>query len=735
MAVPPMMPPFMAAPPGMTPPTQQPAATATAAQQQQQQPSPNVAVAQTGAAGASTTIQGAQSQQPAAPVVIKKEEGEEEPDHGWKEHTAADGRKYYHNTKTKQSRWDKPEEMLTAQERLLMKKTAWREYTAANGRTYYYNTLTKQSLWQMPPELKLLKENPNAELPPSLPKARPPSASPSPPPSSSVNGIAQQQRDDDRGDVIMVAPSASQQPPQQEEESDDEGLVIYRDAKEAREPLMELFTSKGVTNRWKWEEASKLLQNDKRVRKQFSKLTTGEKRQMFAEYLSQAQKRAKELEREKRKQARVTLLEEIKKWPQTKGTNRYRDFAEMYFQSDWWRYTEENERDDAFQDFMEEHERTEREERRAKRQEYVEKVQSKFSLHPTLTADTRWRDVVELMKDDCDFKWLDKVDALFAWRDWVAADDRKADEEKRKKTYRTERKNRDAFNQLLEESVVRNNINAKTLWQDFMPTIKDDERYRNMLGQGGSTPRDLFEDKLEDLTEEYQDQKDIVIKILEDAQLKIKADTDWKTFHEECADHDDFKGVSAVNAKLIYESLLRKTKDEARHAEKEVKKIRRRFAELLDECDVPTDISYDAAMSVLKKQGQFEVAIEMVPDDRIRRDAFLYYCTHREGGGDADHHRMTAMSGSSKDDGKGQQQRHGGHDDDVDMRDRDRDKVRRERDDDSDSDEGHRRHKKRKDKKRRRDKGDASEDEEEDDRRGRRRKHKKSRHRDDDSDG
>lgn len=34
------------------------------------------------------------------------------------------------------------------------KKSDWSEHKAPDGRTYYYNAITKQSLWEKPDELK-----------------------------------------------------------------------------------------------------------------------------------------------------------------------------------------------------------------------------------------------------------------------------------------------------------------------------------------------------------------------------------------------------------------------------------------------------------------------------------------------------------------------------------------------------------------------------------------------------
>merc|ERR1711879_193063 len=73
----------------------------------------------------------------------------------WTEHTHSDGRRYYYNRVTKQSSWDKPDCLKSAEEKL--NTTNWKEYKTADGRDYYYNPVTKQSVWDMPLELKQLR--------------------------------------------------------------------------------------------------------------------------------------------------------------------------------------------------------------------------------------------------------------------------------------------------------------------------------------------------------------------------------------------------------------------------------------------------------------------------------------------------------------------------------------------------------------------------------------------------
>ena len=74
----------------------------------------------------------------------------------WSEYTNSEGRTYWSNSETKQSVWEKPEELQTPFERALA-KTEWKQYMS-KGRPYYVHNLTKETKWELPDELLELKE-------------------------------------------------------------------------------------------------------------------------------------------------------------------------------------------------------------------------------------------------------------------------------------------------------------------------------------------------------------------------------------------------------------------------------------------------------------------------------------------------------------------------------------------------------------------------------------------------
>lgn len=67
----------------------------------------------------------------------------------WTEHKMPDGRVYYFNKQTKQSVWEKPDELKTPGE-LILSRCEWRAHKTPEGKLYYYNTQTKATSWTKP---------------------------------------------------------------------------------------------------------------------------------------------------------------------------------------------------------------------------------------------------------------------------------------------------------------------------------------------------------------------------------------------------------------------------------------------------------------------------------------------------------------------------------------------------------------------------------------------------------
>jgi len=490
----------------------------------------------------------------------------------WTEHTHSDGRRYYYNRATKASSWDKPEALKSASERL--NTTSWKEYKTADGRDYFFNPITKQSVWDMPIELKRLR------------------------------GLAKEESSEEE---------------KEDEKDDEDDEPTWNTAEERRNAFRTLLEDKNIKITIKWEEAIKQIQNDKR----FQALpTAGERKQGFAEYITQTKKREKEEEREKKKKAKDDFIEALHDWKDMKASLRFKDVAEEFCDKEFWKLIEEeDERDELFQDFMDEFEKKSKDERRKKRKDYVEKVRVIYEDQSDITPTSRWRDVAESLRENDTFRWMTKLEALTSWEEWVASAEKKELELKRKAKFRVERKYRDGFRDLLEQQHKAGKITMSSLWRDQVQLVYTEPRYEAMIGMSGSNAHDLFDDFLEGLEEKYKQDRAQIKKWAKAKGLVVTSTSTYEWFHEQFKGEEAFINIAESHRTMFYASLVEKAKEQDEDAEKAAKKNRKRFVELLQKTrDVTDETDYPSAEKLLGATGAWSAV-----DDHTRRQCFQIF--------------------------------------------------------------------------------------------------------------
>lgn len=487
----------------------------------------------------------------------------------WTEHTHSDGRRYYYNRVTKASSWDKPECLKSSEEKA--NTTSWKEYKTADGRDYFYNPVTKQSVWEMPAELKAIR--------------------------------AAQKKQEESSDEEQAASEEKEEAPE------------YATQEDRKRAFSELLTEKNVRSTMKWEEAMKLISEDRRF---MALNTAGERKQAFAEYISQSKKREKEEERNKRKNAKDDFLAALADWKDLKPSSRYRDAAEEFFEKDFFKLIEEEDRDELFQDFMDEHEKKAKDERRRQRKEYVEKIKKQYEEREDITVLSKFRDVQDALRDDENFKWLSKLEALTSWEEWVQETEKKDVEAKNQAKFRKERLTRDAFRDLLATRAYDGDIKTSTSWREIAKTVVEDERYTKLIGQSGATAHDLFDDFIEELGEKYKTDRAQIKKWAKAKGLVITSSCTFEWFKDELKGEEGFVAIQEDNKKAVFESLIGKAREQDEDVEKTAKKNRKRFVELLQKTrEVTAHTTFEDAKKLLSVSPAWDAV-----DDSTRRQCF-----------------------------------------------------------------------------------------------------------------
>eukprot|EP00095_Tigriopus_kingsejongensis_P002696 maker-scaffold1646_size32207-snap-gene-0.9 protein:Tk02696 transcript:maker-scaffold1646_size32207-snap-gene-0.9-mRNA-1 annotation:"pre-mrna-processing factor 40-like protein a" len=527
----------------------------------------------------------------------------------WTEHKSPDGRTYYYNTATKQSAWEKPEELKTEKDKLLS-QCPWKEYTSENGKVYFHNTVTRESVWTVPPELAELKRK-VAEIEGRENGAPPPAAADSdaPPPTDPAalplsteavlpgNGTAAQANALEAAMMATLAAYSSEgvasipPPPQGAHDSGPKSdpaqpvrkEVIFKDKKEAMEAFKRLLREKNVPSNANWEAALRLIAKDERY-EYLSKLN--EKKQVFNSYKIQRQKEEREEQRLRVKKAKEDFEDFLMHNDRINSTLKYYRLDSMFGDLTVWKNVAENERREIYLDCQHNLAKREREDSRALRKRNSKRLLEIMDRMTSIRFDTTWEQAQQMLLDNPAFAdndellAMDKEDALSVFEDHIRELEREEElerEKERKKLKRFQRKNRDGFIELLNELHEAGKLTSMSLWVELYPTISGDLRFSNMLGQPGSTPLDLFKFYVEDLKSRYYVEKKTIKDILKEKNVDITTETTFEDFATVVCEDKRSATLDAGNVKLTYNALLEKANAKIKERQKEEARRSKRY--------------------------------------------------------------------------------------------------------------------------------------------------------------
>lgn len=417
--------------------------------------------------------------------------------------------------------------------------TAWKEYRAPDGRAYYYNAETKESRWTIPDELAQAQAAAQGAAPALgfgvAPGAAAPTAAAAPavaapaPNAASLNnslnaslnaslmGSAQARvapaaaagagvglaPDGGAGAGMAAVGAAGAVPGGHGHGRGSRGgrslraaaaaggfavppgvlqlgpPIEYPDAASAKAAFRELLSDAGVDSGVPWEDVARAVSSDRR----FGALrTAGERRAAFAEHVAQCKKEETERARKRRleaKEAFLALLDRsevlLREADEALATgsappkfSRARDALEL--EGAWQDVETEADRQELYEDWLADRRRALREAERRARRERARRLAAAVRALPGLDARTPWRRAREMLRGDPDLEALDPRDALAAFEEVQAELEREEAEERRRRREarrREERANRDAFRELLDSLRAVGMVNAGTRWRDL----------------------------------------------------------------------------------------------------------------------------------------------------------------------------------------------------------------------------------------------------------------------------
>ncbi|KAI9024063.1 hypothetical protein DFJ74DRAFT_705791 [Hyaloraphidium curvatum] len=509
----------------------------------------------------------------------------------WTTHTTSDGRTYYFNSQSKITTWEKPEELKTPFERALA-ALPWKEFTdKGSGKKYYYNANTKQTVWEMPLEWKeLLDKKESGELPDELP--------------SETNGLgtpdSAARTEPDRADVV----------------------VEFKTREEAEDAFIEMLKEHNISSTYTWEQAMRSIVADPMYR---ALKTLSERKQAFVRYTEERRRHEREEQRKKFVRDREAYRAMLESMPEIKPTTRWRRaLSRIKDKPEFLAIANDKEREELFEQYVDELRRKDIEEQRALRRRNVDKLKGLLAKHG-VGLFTRWKEAQALYTADPEFaedkqlQAMDSLDFLATFEDYIRgleAEDTEAKRRAETMKRRRERNNREAFWGLLQDLVERGVLTTTTKWKQIFPVIKDDPRYLHMLGQGGSNPLEMFWDIQYDMEERYQTERRLVSDMMRNLNIVVNLDTSFPLFLAQFSD-ERINTVDKSILRMVFEEQLAKAqhrqREERRREEKRLRKKLDALKQALKRLDPP--VTGESSWDEVQPRVAGKADVEGVPED------------------------------------------------------------------------------------------------------------------------
>ncbi|KMS99697.1 hypothetical protein BVRB_1g021310 [Beta vulgaris subsp. vulgaris] len=596
----------------------------------------------------------------------------------WKEFTTPEGKKYYYNKATKESKWTIPEELKLARERAEKAASQGAQLeTGVNSQSKPAGSLTPEeartaaavlassnvsssATLSVPPAVNPspLVNAASAEIPvghsaaptsmavTNTPAVTAPlsaftTGDPGLPASSNAPLITVNAADKLQSQETLTPMDGA--PVQDHEEAhkgmlaaakgdliekpaDDEPLV-FASKQEAKAAFKSLLESANVQSDWTWDQAMRVIVNDKRYG---ALKTLGERKQAFNEYLGQRKKQEAEERRMRQKKAKEEFMKMLEESEVLTSSIKWSKAITMFEDDERFKAVEKpKDRQELFENYLVELQKKEKEkaeeEYRRNREEYWKFLESCDFIE----ANSLWRKVQDRLEDDERCSRLEKIDRLEIFQDYIRYLEKEEEEQKKlqkEQLRRVERKNRDEFRKMLEVDTAAGALTAKTSWREYCGKVKDSPAYLAVArNTSGSTPKDLFEDVVDELENQYHDDKSRI----KDAMklCKIVMTSTW-TFEEFKASISLELGsplIADINLKLVFEEQLERVKEKE---EKEAKKRQRLLDDFTDLLRSLKEITVSSLWDDSKQLFEESEEYREIDNEILAKEAFEDYVVY-----------------------------------------------------------------------------------------------------------
>ncbi|KAJ6896184.1 hypothetical protein NC651_022415 [Populus alba x Populus x berolinensis] len=395
-----------------------------------------------------------------------------------------------------------------------------------------------------------------------------------------------------------------------EEKSVNQDPLLYADKLEAKNAFKALLESANVGSEWTWDQAMRVIINDKRYG---ALKTLGERKQAFNEFLGQKRKQEAEERRVKQKKAREEFKKMLEGSKELTASMRWSKVATLFENDERFKAVErERDRRDLIETYLQELE-----------EKAVFGIVRIYKGNLLAKLISHFQDRLEA-DERC--SRLEKIDRLEIFQDYLH-DLVKEEEEQRKiqkeEQRKAERKNRDEFRKLLEEHVASGTLTAKTNWHDYHLKVKDLHAYVAVASNAsGSTPKDLFEDVSEELQKQYHEDKTRIKDVVK--LKKVPLASNWTLQNMKVAIIEDVNSppISDVNLKMVFDELLERAREKEEKEAKKRKRLADDFLNLLQSIkDITASSKWESFKEIFKRSQEYS----SIGEEAFFREMFEEY--------------------------------------------------------------------------------------------------------------
>ncbi|KMZ70651.1 Pre-mRNA-processing protein 40A [Zostera marina] len=405
-----------------------------------------------------------------------------------------------------------------------------------------------------------------------------------------------------------------------EEKSNSDGLYVYASKQEAKNAFKELLESANVESDWSWEQAMKLIVNDKRYD---ALRTIGERKQAFNEYLRQRKKTEVEERRIKYKKAREDFIKMLEECEQLTPLMQWRKVESLFEDDERLKAIERlRDREDLFDTYLKDLQKKEKLKAFEDHKRITTEYRSFLESCDFIKVNTRWRKVHNLRDDDERCSSLDKIEQLEIFQGYIHDLEKEEEEQKKiemQQLRRQERKNRDEFRRLMEDHISAGTLTAKTHWGDYCMKVRGLSPYLDVASNtSGSTPKDLFDDTTKELETQYHDDKTQIKDALKMGKITLASRSTFEDFKSSISMDNSLEKISEINMKLVFEELLERLREK-------LQKLGDNFADLLYSIKDINASSYWDECKLLFEECQEYISLN---DESYAREVFEEYIAH-----------------------------------------------------------------------------------------------------------